>query len=211
MVQVAEVAGAVLALGGRIVLGHVLHEDVARRNAFDEQRADVADHGREPVFLLESIRAAHGNGFLTETGVQSADDFVLAEELDHGVFHGAVEAHVVVQVEILLARQVLLHAFSGGGRTIHIQACSCTAKIGCATGGTTFAESAALRKISSRSSGVAACISRPKTSPKCAFKRAATSGESTLRPRSFSSEVAFRSAIPHGTIRSKKRRSVETL
>jgi len=26
-----------------------------------------------------------------EAGVQAADNFVLAEELDHGVFHGAVE------------------------------------------------------------------------------------------------------------------------
>src|SRR5882762_3890040 len=204
-------AGAILALGGRIVLGHVLHEDVAGRHALDEQSADVADHGREPIFFLESIGAANGNAFLTEAGVQAANNFILAEELDHGVFHRAVEAHEVVQVQILLAGQILLHACSGGGRTIHVPTGSCTATMACATGGAAFAESSALRKISSRSAGVAVCISRPKTAAKCFVKRAATSGESTLRLKSFSSEVALRSAMPQGTIRSKKRKSVDTL
>ena len=101
--EVAEVAGAVFAERGRSVLGHVLGEDVARWNAFDQQRADVADHGREPVCFLEGVGGADGNGFLAEAGVQAADDFVLAEELGHGVFDLAVEAHVVVEVEILLA------------------------------------------------------------------------------------------------------------
>ena len=48
--QVAEVAGAVFAERGRSVFRHVLRENVARRNAFHEQRADIADHRREPVF-----------------------------------------------------------------------------------------------------------------------------------------------------------------
>src|SRR5712672_892329 len=211
VIEIAEMAGAVFAFGGGIVLGHVLHEDVAWRNALDKERAYVANHGRQPIFFLESVGAAHGNAFLAEAGVQSADNFVLAEEFDHGVFHRAVEAHVVVQVQILLAGQVLLHAGSGGGRTIHVPIGSCTAKMGCATGGAAFAESSALSKISSRSASVAACISRPKISAKCFIKRAATSGESTLRLKSFSTEVALRSAIPQGTIRSKKRKSVETL
>ena len=47
--EIAEMAGAVFALGGRSEFGHVLSENVARRNAFDEQRADIADHGRHPV------------------------------------------------------------------------------------------------------------------------------------------------------------------
>ena len=64
--QIAEVAGAVLALGRRIVFRHVLREDVARRNALHQQRADVADHRREPVFFLERVRRADRNGFLAE-------------------------------------------------------------------------------------------------------------------------------------------------
>src|SRR6202048_212876 len=168
-------AGAVLALGGRIVLGHVLHENVARRHALDEQRADVANHGREPVFLFERIGAAHGNGFLTEAGVQTADDFILAEELDHGVFYRAVEAHVVVQVKILLPRQVLLHvrwlpAFSGSGRTIHVAARSCTGRTDCAIGAATFCDSSAWHNISSSSSTDAARMSRPNTWAKCCIK-----------------------------------------
>ena len=110
--QIAEVAGAVLALGGRIILGHVLHENVARRNAFYEERSDVADHWREPVFFLQRVSRADGDRFLAEAGIQSADNFILAEQLHHGVFDGAIQPHEVVQVQILLPRQFFLHSRS---------------------------------------------------------------------------------------------------
>jgi len=112
--EIAEVAGAVLALGGRCVFRHVLGEDVARGDPFDEERADVADHRGHPVFFLEGVGAANGDGFLAEAGIEAADDLVLAEEAGHGVLDLAVEAHEVVKVEVLLARKLRLGACFGG-------------------------------------------------------------------------------------------------
>src|SRR5262249_14103125 len=90
-----------------IVFRHVLHEDIARGNPFDEKCADVADHRSEPVFLFKRVCGSNRHGFLAKAAVEPADDFVLAKQLDHGVFDGAVEAHVVVEVEILLSSQLL--------------------------------------------------------------------------------------------------------
>ena len=104
--QIAEMAGAVFAERGRSVFGHVLGEDVARLEALYQQRADIADHRSEPVFRLERVGRAYRNRFLPEAGIKSADDFVLAEEADHAVFELAIELHVVVEVEILLAREL---------------------------------------------------------------------------------------------------------
>src|ERR1700676_4355619 len=180
-----------------------------RRSALDQRRGVFGDRGGEPVFLLQGVRAAHGDGFLAQAGVQATDDFVLAEQLDHGVFHSPVQAHVVVQVQILLACQVLLHAFSGGG--LHGEARSGIARIGCATGPVAFCVVSASGKCPNRSSSDEVCMSKLKTRLKCCAKRGATSPESTPWPTSFSSDVALRPAIPQGTIRSKNRRSVETL
>jgi hypothetical protein len=49
IIEIAKVAGAVFAFCGRGVLGHVLGENIARRDAFYEERADVADHWSHPV------------------------------------------------------------------------------------------------------------------------------------------------------------------
>ena len=107
--QVAKVAGAVSPFGRRIVLRHVLHENVARRHTLHQERPDVANHGRDPVFLFQRVACSDGNRFLPEAGVKPADNFVLPEELDHGVFHGAVQPHVVIQVEVLLRSQFPEH------------------------------------------------------------------------------------------------------
>ena len=101
--QVAEVAGAVLALRGRSVFRHVLRENVARRKAFHQQRADVADHGRKPVARFERVGAAHRNRFLSQARIEAADDFVLPEEAHDAVFELPVELHEVIQVEVLFA------------------------------------------------------------------------------------------------------------
>jgi len=45
--------------------------------------------------------------------------------------------------------------------------------------------------------------SRPKSCAKCCTSRGLTSSVEIFRESSFSSDVAFRSAIPHGTIKSK--------
>ena len=100
---------------GRSVFGHVLGEDIARLEPFHQQSADIADHRSEPVFRLERVGRAYRNSFLAEAGIKSADDFILPEEADHAVFELAIELHVVVEVEILLAGE-----FGGrGSRFLH--------------------------------------------------------------------------------------------
>src|ERR1700722_7375585 len=103
-------AGAVFAFGGRSKFRHVLGENVAGRNAFYEQGADVANHGRDPIALLESGTSADRNSFLTQAGIETADDFVLAEEADHALFELAIELHEIIQVEVLFAFQRLAHS-----------------------------------------------------------------------------------------------------
>src|ERR1700693_6453493 len=104
-------AGAIFAERGRGVVGHGLRENVAGRAPLYEGPANIANHRRQPVFFLEGVRRAYGDTFLAEARIQAADNFILPEELDHGVFNGAIEAHVVVQIEILLARQFAFHAW----------------------------------------------------------------------------------------------------
>src|SRR6266403_835550 len=192
IVQIPEVAGAILALGRRIILRHVLHENIPRPYTLHQQRPDVADHRRQPVLLFQRVCRSHGNRFLAETGVKPPDNFVLPEQLHHHVFDGAVQPHVVVQVQVLLPRQFLLHPRSSSyaESTAACSACS---------------------SFSSNSLFVASFISSPSNSPRCFAIHGATSLSFTLRPSNFSSDVAFRSAIPHGTIRSKFRKSVDTL
>ncbi len=67
------------------------------------KRADIADHGRDPVALFESGAGADRNGFLAEAGIQTADDFILAEQADHALFELAIELHEVIQIEVLFA------------------------------------------------------------------------------------------------------------
>src|SRR5579863_122118 len=105
-------AGAVFAQRRRGEFGHVLGEDVARWDAFYEQRADIADHGSDPVAFFQGVAGADGNCFLAETGIEAADDFILAEEADHALFELAIELHVIVEVEILRAGQRLWRRLS---------------------------------------------------------------------------------------------------
>src|ERR1700722_6431249 len=63
----------------------------------------MADHGSEPVLRLERVGRTARNSLLAEAGIKAADDFILPEEPDHAVFELAIELHVVVEVEILLA------------------------------------------------------------------------------------------------------------
>jgi hypothetical protein len=107
--EVAEVAGAVLALRGRSEFRHVLRENVARLETLYEQRTDIADHGGEPVARFERVGRADRHGFLAERGIDAADDFVLAEERDEAVFEPPVELHVVVEVEESVVGEVVMH------------------------------------------------------------------------------------------------------
>ena len=82
----------------------MLGENVARRHAFYQQRADVADHRSDPVAFFQGIAGADGDSFLAQTGIEAADNFILAEQADHALFELAIELHVIVEIEVLRAR-----------------------------------------------------------------------------------------------------------
>src|SRR5271156_3331460 len=107
-------AGAVFAQRGRSEFRHVLGEDVTRGDALYEQRADVADHGSDPIAFFQGVAGANGDCFLSEAGIEAADNFILAEEADHALFELAIQLHVVVEVEVLLAGERLGAGLSRG-------------------------------------------------------------------------------------------------
>src|SRR5216684_5519294 len=94
--QVAEMAGAILALRWRRVARHVLRHHVARLETPDEERADISDHRRDPVTWSERVGRAHGNRLLPQAGIQTADDFILAEQSHHLLLELAVQTHEVI-------------------------------------------------------------------------------------------------------------------
>jgi hypothetical protein len=88
---------------GRIALGHVLLHDLDGARAHDEERAEVANRGRQDIAgaigaAPEGKRAAHGGRFLPERAVQAADDFVLAVEVYEDLLDFAGELQVVVDL-----------------------------------------------------------------------------------------------------------------
>ena len=48
----------------------------------------------------QRVGRADGNRFLAEAGIQSADNFVLAEQPHHLLLELAVEPHVVIEIEV---------------------------------------------------------------------------------------------------------------
>src|SRR5438105_9985823 len=201
--------GAVSPFGRRIIFRHVLHENVARRHAFHQKRPDIANHRSDPIFPFQRVTRPNGNRFLTQARVKPSDNLVLPEELHHGLFHGAVQTHVVIQVDVLLPRQ-----FSGRlPERLLGHSCShcCSTLSPFPFYAETTTDCSANSSFLSNSSFELFFNSRPNNSPRCLAMRGATSDSFTVRPSTFSSDVALRSAMPHGTIKSKNRKSVETL
>src|SRR5262249_7847187 len=154
------------------------------RDALHQQGPNIPNHGSQPVFPLKSVATANRNGLLAQAGIQPADNFVLAEQLHHGLFHGAVEAHVVIEIQVLLGGYlVFAHRFPRGTRS-----CSGFWPLG---------------SFSNTSGARAGSVSKPNTSPKCCVSAAAAWLRLTSRASNFSSEVTRQPAIPQGTIKSK--------
>ena len=107
---------AVAALGGRAGLRHVLHHDVARGEAADQHRALIADHGRQPVFLVQGVGGGAGAGFLAEAEVNAADYLSLLVEIFERRFHLAVEQHPAVDLDALLLVKIFRFADGWNGR-----------------------------------------------------------------------------------------------
>jgi hypothetical protein len=115
--DVAEVRGAVAAFGGRIGLGHVLHHGVAGAKPAHQQRALIADHGREPIVFVERVGRGARAGFLAESEINSAHDLALLVEIFERDLHLAVEQHVAVDLDRLLLVQIFRVANRRDGST----------------------------------------------------------------------------------------------
>src|SRR5208282_4530220 len=170
----------------------VLREDVARLEPLHQKRADIANHGSQPIARLERVRAAHRNRFLPQARIQPAHDLVLPEEPHHALLELPVELHEIIKLDLLLSRQRTTHA------RVSFTAPACAPAFSNCSGGRLLPAIA-----SSNWPGVTQTISRSHTSPKWTARRPRTSAHRTGRPRIRPSDVARRSAIPHGTIKSK--------
>src|SRR3954470_20478744 len=83
-------------------LRHVLREDLARADAFDEHRAEVADQRRDEILRLQSVGGAHGGRLLPERAEDAADDFRLPIEIDQAFFDQSRQFQITVQLKHLL-------------------------------------------------------------------------------------------------------------
>src|SRR5580704_6912394 len=102
MCEVRKMAGAVFAVRRRSGARHVLREDVARRNSFDEQRADIANHRREPIVRLQRGSRTNRDRLLAEARIKPTDDFALPEEAFEARFELAIELEKVIKLALPL-------------------------------------------------------------------------------------------------------------
>ena len=75
--------------------------------AAHQQRALVADHGREPVILIERISGRARAGLLAQSEINSADYLALLVEIFERDLHFAVEQHVAIDLDALLLVEIL--------------------------------------------------------------------------------------------------------
>src|SRR5579862_4197302 len=97
---------SVAALGRRTRLSHVLHHDVASGKTADQERSLIANHGAEPVFLLESKSRSAGTGFLAKPEIDAAHYLSLLVKVFERRLHAAVQQHPAVDFDALLLRRV---------------------------------------------------------------------------------------------------------
>ncbi len=83
--------------------------------ALDQHGALVADHGADPVVLMEGVGGGAGAALLAEAEVDAADDFALLVEFFEGLFHLAVEEHPAIDLDRLFGLEVFGVAQGRGG------------------------------------------------------------------------------------------------
>jgi hypothetical protein len=76
----------------------------------------IADHGGKPVVLVEGIGGGAGTGFLAQTKIHPAHHFALLVKVLKRLLHFAVENHPAIDLDRLLAIQVLRFADRWHGR-----------------------------------------------------------------------------------------------
>ena len=118
--QVAEVGVAVLAAGGAVALGHVLHHDLPRLDAPHQHGAQVADERPHHVLRRQGVGAAHRGRLLAAAGIEAAHHLALAVEVAQPLLHHAVQLHVGVELELALPRQLGLRQLLGRLRRLHL-------------------------------------------------------------------------------------------
>src|SRR4051812_20500679 len=67
--------------------GHVLREDFARANPFNEDRAQVSNQRRDEVFLIESVRTADCGRLLAQRSKHATHNFGLPVQVDEAFFN----------------------------------------------------------------------------------------------------------------------------
>src|SRR5215212_5676358 len=108
--------------GGSPRLSHVLREDVARTDTFDEHSAEVSYQGRNEVLGLKGVGTADGGRLLAQRAKHTADDFGLAIEVYQTLFNQARELQITIKLEVLLGLE------RGLSRTAQRLAVDCLAR-----------------------------------------------------------------------------------
>src|SRR4029077_8938654 len=103
--QIAKMAGAVLALRWRRNARHVLRHDVSGFESAYKERTHIANQRRDPIAFRQGIGCAYRSSFLSQASVQATDDFVLPEKTNQEFIERAIEPHKVVELERFLAFQ----------------------------------------------------------------------------------------------------------
>src|ERR1700719_508688 len=212
--QIAKMASAVLALCRRGGASHVLRHDVSGFESAYKERTYIANQRRDPITFRQGIGCGYRSSFLSQASVQATDDFVLAEKTNQEFIERAIEPHKVVELERFLAfqfwaRRVGFHELSSycrilkvAARTRHRAETRSPVDIAAGSGSPNH------RRNSERSAGTS---SNPKVLLNPWLRRAMASARVTEVPSSFSSDVTRQPAMPHGVIRSKRLKSVDTL
>ncbi len=94
-------------------LGHVLPEDLDRLRAAHQHRSEVADQGGHDVPGFERVRAGDALALLAERAVKPANDLPLPVQIHQPFLEGARQQEVIVDIEQLIAAQVMGNRFGG--------------------------------------------------------------------------------------------------
>src|SRR4029077_17989896 len=125
--QIAKMAGAVLALRWRRNARHVLSHDVSGFESAHKERTHIANQRRDPIAFRQGIGCAYRSSFLSQASVEATDDFVLAEKTNQEFVERAVQPYKVVELERFLAfqfraRTVGLHEISSHCHILKVSA-----------------------------------------------------------------------------------------
>src|SRR5580704_12151549 len=109
--EIAEMTRAVSPVRRRIRAPHILRQNISRLESAHQQRSDVAHHRRDPIAGFERVGRADRNRLLPQAAIQTAHHLILPHKKFEPLFKGAVQAHEVVELQLLLARERKFHFY----------------------------------------------------------------------------------------------------